>query len=127
MNKSIRWVAITNKHGVQLAEKYREALEPLLTRQETEEYVSHTIARHKKRMKFELKIGQLEYALVKYEKVIRAIIPITNNNYYLLISVDIEETDFDRIIMKEINPFVESQKHKLNSKDEVSELESSKI
>ena len=55
-------------------------------------------------MKFELKIGQLEYALVKYEKVIRVIIPITNNNYYLLISVDIEETDFDRIIMKEINP-----------------------
>ena len=42
------------------------------------------------------------------------------NNYYLLISVDFEETDFDRIIMKEINPFLESQKHKLNSKDEVS-------
>jgi len=57
---------------------------------------------------------------VKYEKVIRAFIPITNNNYYLLISIDFEETNFDRIIMKQINPFVESQKHKLNSKDEVS-------
>ena len=55
---------------------------------------------------------------MKYEKIIRAIIPITNNNYYLLISVDFEETDFDRIIMKEINPFLESQKHRLNSKDE---------
>jgi hypothetical protein len=120
LNKSIRWVGITNEHGVQLAEKYREALQPLLTRQENEEYASHTIARHKKRIKFESKIGQLDYALVKYEKIIRAIIPITNNNYYLLISVDFEETDFDRIIMKEINPFLESQKHKLNSKDEVS-------
>ena len=120
MNKSIRWVGITNEHGVQLAEKYREALQPLLTRQENEEYASHTIARHKKRIKFQSKIGQLDYALVKYEKIIRAIIPITNNNYYLLISVDFEETDFDRIIMKEINPFLESQKHKLNSKDEVS-------
>jgi hypothetical protein len=120
LNKSIRWVGITNEHGVQLAEKYREALQPLLTRQENEEYASHTIARHKKRIKFQSKIGQLDYALVKYEKIIRAIIPITNKNYYLLISVDFEETDFDRIIMKEINPFLESQKHKLNSKDEVS-------
>lgn len=120
LNKSIRWVGITNKDGVQLAEKYREALQPLLTRQETEEYASHTIARHKKRIKFELKIGELDYALVKYEKVIRAFIPITNNNYYLLISIDFEETNFDRIIMRQINPFVESQKHKLNSKDEVS-------
>lgn len=120
MNKSIRWVGITNEHGVQLAEKYREALQPLLTRQENEEYASHTITRHKKRIKFQSKIGQLDYALVKYEKIIRAIIPIANNNYYLLISVDFEETDFDRIIMKEINPFLESQKHKLNSKDEVS-------
>ncbi|MGA9153922.1 MAG: hypothetical protein WBZ36_25360, partial [Candidatus Nitrosopolaris sp.] len=79
-----------------------------------------TIARHKKRIKFESKIGELDYALVKYEKVIRAFIPITNNNYYLLISIDFEETNFDRIIMRQINPFVESQKHKLNSKDEVS-------
>lgn len=120
LNKSIRWVGITNKDGVQLAEKYREALQPLLTRQETEEYASHTIARHKKRIKFESKIGELDYALVKYEKVIRAFIPITNYNYYLLISIDFEETNFDRIIMRQINPFVESQKHKLNSNDEVS-------
>jgi hypothetical protein len=119
LNKSIRWVGITNKHGIQLAEKYREALQPLLTRQENEEYASHTIARHKKRIKFESKIGQLDYALVKYEKVIRAIIPITGN-YYLLVSLDSVEPEFDRIIIKEIKPFVESQKHKLNSIDEVS-------
>jgi hypothetical protein len=59
LNKSIRWVDITNKDGVQLAEKYREALQPLLTRQETEEDPSHTTARHKKRIKFESKIGGL--------------------------------------------------------------------
>ena len=99
--------------------KNREALQPLLTRQENEEYASHTIARHKKRIKFESKIGQLDYALVKYEKVIRAIIPITGN-YYLLVSLDSVEPEFDRIIIKEIKAFVESQKHKLNSIDEVS-------
>jgi hypothetical protein len=114
LNKSIRWVGIINKDGIQLAEKYREALQPLLTRQENEEYASHTIARHQKRIKFESKIGRLDYALVKYEKVIRAVIPITGN-YYLMVSLDSVEPEFDRIIIKEINPFVESQKHKLNS------------
>ena len=114
LNKSIRWVGIINKYGVQLAEKYREALQPLLTRRENEEYASHTIARHKERIKFESKIGRLDYALVKYEKVIRAIIPIIGN-YYLMVSLDSVEPEFDRIIIKEIKPFVESQKHKLNS------------
>ena len=47
--------------------------------------------------------------MVKYEKVIRAIIPITND-YYLLIALDVEEKDFDRIIMEKIIPFIEGEK-----------------
>ncbi|MGB7953838.1 MAG: hypothetical protein WCF23_07635 [Candidatus Nitrosopolaris sp.] len=77
---------------------------------EVSNFASHTITRHKKRAKFEPKIGALDYALVKYEKVIRAIIPITND-YYLLIALDVEEKDFDRIIMEKIIPFIEGEKH----------------
>ena len=110
LNKSNRWVGVTNEIGVQLIEKYRKGLMSLLTREENEEYASHTIARHKKRLKFEPKIGPLDYALVKYEKLLRAIIPITND-YYLLVSLDIEEKDFDRIIMEKIIPFIEGEKH----------------
>ena len=99
LNKSNRRVGVTNEIGVQLIEKYRKGLMSLLTREENEEYASRTIARHKKRLKFEPKIGPLDYALVKYEKLIRAIIPITND-YYLLVSLDIEEKDFDSIIME---------------------------
>lgn len=47
--------------------------------------------------------------MVKYEKVIGAIIPITND-YYLLIALDVEEKDFDRIIMEKIIPFIEGEK-----------------
>jgi len=110
LNKSNRRVGVTNEIGVQLIEKYRKGLMSLLTREENEEYASRTIARHKKRLKFEPKIGPLDYALVKYEKLIRAIIPITND-YYLLVSLDIEEKDFDRIIMEKIIPFIEGEKH----------------
>ena len=36
---------------------------------------ANTIARHKERIKYEPKIGKLEYSLVKYEKVNRIIDP----------------------------------------------------
>jgi len=110
LNRSNRWAGVTNEIGIQLIEKYRTGSKAFLNREENEEYASHTITRHKKRAKFEPKIGALDYALVKYEKVIRAIIPITND-YYLLIALDVEEKDFDRIIMEKIIPFIEGEKH----------------
>lgn len=110
LNKSNRWVSVTNETGLQLIEKYREGLGAFLNKEENEEYASHTIARHKKRLKFEPKIGSMNYALVKYEKVIRGIIPITND-YFLLIALEVEEKDFDRIIMEKIIPFIEGEKH----------------
>ena len=110
LDKSNRWVCVTNDIGVQLIERYREGLGAFLSKEENEEYSSHTIARHKKRLKFEPKIGPLDYALVKYEKVLRSFIPITND-YYLLVALDVEEKDFDRIIMEKIIPFVEGEKH----------------
>jgi len=103
LNKSIRWVSITNEDGIQISEKYREGLKPFLTKEENEDYASHTMDRHRKRLKFQPKLGELEYALVKYESVNRAIIPI-NKNYYLLIAIDIGENDIDKIIMEKVIP-----------------------
>lgn len=102
-HKSIRWVGITNEDGIQISEKYREGLKPFLTKEENEDYASHTLDRHKKRLKFQPKLGELEYALVKYESVNRAIIPI-NKNYYLLIAIDIEENAVDKLIMDKVMP-----------------------
>ena len=102
-HKSIRWVGITNEDGIQISEKYREGLKPFLTKEENEDYASHTVERHRKRLKFQLKLGELEYALVRYESVNRAIIPI-NKNYYLLIAIDVEENDVDKIIVEKVIP-----------------------
>lgn len=103
LHKSIRWVSITNEDGIQISEKYRGDLKPFLTKEENEDYASHAMDRHRKRLKFQPKLGELEYALVKYESVNRAIIPI-NKNYYLLIAIDIEENDIDKIIMEKVIP-----------------------
>jgi len=109
LNKSIHWVGIANQLGMIIKETYREDLRPLLTNEENLEYAANTIARHKERIKYEPKIGKLEYTLVKYEKVNRIMIPLNNNNNYLLFSLDVEEIDYDKIIKEKIIPFIEGQ------------------
>lgn len=110
LHKSIRWIGITNKFGVLLNAEYREGLKPILTEEENEEYASSTITRQKTRIKFEPQIGRLIYAVGKYEKMNRATIPV-NANYYILIALDVEVNNFDEIIMKEVIPLVEKEKH----------------
>jgi hypothetical protein len=113
-HKSIRWVGVTNKDGIQISEKYRQGLKPFLTKDENEDYASHTMDRHRKRLKFEPKLGELEYAMVKYESVNRAIIPI-NKNYYLLIAIDIGENDVDKIIMEKVIPSARKREREVGS------------
>ena len=73
----------------------------LLTDEENEEYAASAIARQKTRGKYEPKIGRLEYACGRYEKLVRATIPLTEN-LYLLLTFDPAETEFDTIISKRI-------------------------
>jgi hypothetical protein len=113
-HRSVRWVGITNGDGIQISEKYREGLKPFLTKEENDDYASHTMERHRKRLKFEPKLGELEYALVKYESVYRAIIPI-NKNYYLLIAIDIGENDVDKIIMEKVIPSARKREREVGS------------
>ena len=83
----------------------------LLTEEENEEYASSTITRHTTRTKFESKTGKVIYAFGRYQKLNRATIPI-NDNYFLLLALDIEEKNFDQIIMEKVIPLLERQKDK---------------
>jgi len=111
LDKSIRWVGLINREGLILNEKYRDDLHPLLTEEENEEYASNAISRQKTRSKFEEKIGKLIYAFGKYEKLNRATIPI-NGNYFLLLSIDSDELNFDKIIMDKVLPLINETKEK---------------
>jgi hypothetical protein len=56
LDKSIRWIGITNQNGFIINEKYREGLKLLLNKEENQESAINTINRHKTRTKFEPKI-----------------------------------------------------------------------
>jgi len=106
---SIRWVGLVNKNGVLLTQKVRDGVKLLLTEEENEEYAASAIARQKTRGKFEPKIGKMEYAFGRYDKLLRATLPI-NENYYALITFDVEEKNFDSIIMEKIVPLIDQNK-----------------
>jgi hypothetical protein len=104
---SIRWAGIVNDNGVILSSKQRKGLEPILTQQDNEEYAVSAITRYKTRTKFEAKTGRLRYAFGRYEGLSRVTIPMTLN-FYLLLTMDREERDFDSMIMGRIFPLVHS-------------------
>lgn len=111
IDDSVRWVGIADRNGTLINERYREGLVLLLTEEENEEYASNAISRQRSRVKFEPKIGRLIYAFGKYENVNRVTIPI-NENYYLLLTLDSKEKNFDAIIMSKILPTINQTKEK---------------
>jgi hypothetical protein len=112
----IRWVGIANKFGVLVSVEQRQDLHPLLSEEENEEYASATITRQKTRTKFEPKVGKLVYAAARYQKLNRATIPI-NDDYYLLISFDIELKNFDDLIMEKVLPLVMKERDSFKDND----------
>jgi hypothetical protein len=108
-DKSIRWAGVVNKTGVILVQKVQEGVKLLLSDEENEEYAASAISRQKTRGRFESKIGKMLYAFGRYEKLHRATIPI-NENYYLLITLEVNQKNFDSIIMDKIMPLIAEHK-----------------
>ena len=91
-----------------------------MNEQETSHYALQAVLRAATREDFESKIGKLEYSIGKYERLIRATVPIrlfgSNDDddnqskfYYLLISFDLRSAVID-IIEDKVMPFVEKNK-----------------
>jgi hypothetical protein len=114
LDPSIRWVGISDNTGILLNVVYKEGVTLLLSDEENEEYASNAIKRHKTRITFESKMGKMNYAVGRYEKLIRVTIPI-DSNYYLLITLDVEAKDYDNIIIEKVIPFVEKEKERFPS------------
>ena len=117
LDNSIRFVGIANNLGSLIATSYRNGLTPLMNEQETSHYAIQVVLRAATREDFESKIGRLEYSIGKYEKLIRATVPIrlfgSNDDqskfYYLLISFDLKSAVID-IIEDKVMPFVEKDR-----------------
>ena len=116
LDPSVRWMGIANKFGVLLNAEHREGLEQLMTDEENEEYAALTVSRHKTRIKFQPKIGDLIYAVGKYERVIRATIRI-NEDYFLLLTLDIDAKDYDSILVDKVIPLLKERRNEFVDKD----------
>jgi len=86
-----------------------------MSEEESEEYAAAAVSRYRTRVKFQTKIGKLNYAVGRYENVTRVTVPISNE-YFVLLTVD-KEINYDDIILKKIIPFLEKNKSKFNSEN----------
>lgn len=81
-DSSIRFAGIANQMGNLIEAVYREGLQPLMDKQETEHYTIQTVLRASTRGTFEDKIGKQRYAIAVYEKLVRATVPILMTGHH---------------------------------------------
>jgi hypothetical protein len=109
-DRSIRWVGITDQNGIIINERDRKGLKPFLTIEENHDFAVNTITRHKTRLKFQPKMGELTYTFRRYTKMSRCLIPINNReNNYLILNMDFDQYDFDKIIIEKIIPLIKEK------------------
>jgi len=108
----IRSAAIADHLGHLMATAYRQGLVPLLTNEESSRAAAQAAIRAATRNKFNSKIGKLQFSLSRYEKLVRATVPIKNGEkakFMLLLTFDIE-AEADSIILKRILPCLDENK-----------------
>src|SRR5579883_910725 len=108
LDGAIRFSGISNHLGQLVSTSYREVLVPLMTREETERYAIQAAIRAATRETFEAKIGELQYSVSRYARLVRATIPIKvakKTKFLLLLSFDID-AEADSIISKKVWPAI---------------------
>jgi len=120
VNPAIRFTGMADEDGELLAFSERKALSPLLTPEERAQYAITAATRQYTRLRWESHLGKINYASSHYAKLIRATVPITDDNnmlsYVLLMSFDVGTSDFHNIIMKRVIPLVNDYRRLLNEK-----------
>jgi hypothetical protein len=114
LDNSIRFIGIANNLGSLVATAYRSGLTPLMDNQETSHYGIQAVLRAVTREDFESKVGKLEYSIGKYERLIRATIPVQlfgkeddeSKFYYLLLSFDLNSNVMD-VIENKVMTFIQ--------------------
>jgi len=123
LDSSIRFAGFADEDGKILAVSERKGLKALLTPEERAQYAITAATRQYTRLRWEYLLGKIYYASSHYASLIRATIPITNDNsrlsYVLLLSFDVGTENFHEIIMKRIMPLVKKNTTRLLKEVEV--------
>ena len=106
---AIRFVGIADEDGNLEAEAERKGLKAVFSRDQRAEYAITAANRQTTRLRWEYLLGKISYATSHYEKLIRATIPIADENrrlsYVVFVSFD-PTTKVDEIIPKKIIPLI---------------------
>lgn len=111
LDKSIRFVGIADADGKLVAVAERRGLKAIMTPEERAQYAITAATRQFTRLRWEYLLGKIGYASSYYAKLIRATIPIADENsrlyYVMLLSFDVSAGDLVHgIITKKILPIV---------------------
>jgi len=117
LDKSIRFAGIADGDGHLVAIAERKGLKPLLNPEERAQYAITAATRQYTRLRWEYLLGKINYAMSNYAKLVRATIPIADENsrlyYVLLLSFDRETGQgVHEIIMEKIIPLVRKNTNK---------------
>lgn len=117
LDTAIRFAGIADEDGKLKSIAERPGLDPLLTPEERAQYAITAATRQYTRLRWEYMLGKIKYASSKFEKLIRATIPITDEystlSYVLLLSFDPSTQNFHQIIVEKIIPLININKSKL--------------
>lgn len=109
LDPTIRFVGIAGEDGTIEADAEREGLQAIFSPDQRAEYAITAANRQATRLRWEYLLGKIQYATSHYEKLIRATIPIADENrrlsHVILVSFD-TNADVHNIITKKINPLI---------------------
>ncbi len=110
LDPKIRFAGIADGDGKLEGTAERNSLKPLLNLEERAQYAITAATRQYTRLRWEYLLGKISYASSHYTKLIRATIPIADENsrlsHVLLLSFDSDAGNFHEIITKKIIPLV---------------------
>jgi hypothetical protein len=106
---AIRFAGIADEEGILEAEAERKGLKAVFSPDQRAEYAITAANRQATRLRWEYLLGKISYATSHYEKLIRATIPIADENrrlsHVVLVSFD-SYANADEIIKKKIIPLI---------------------
>ena len=110
LDPAIRFVGVTDEHGLLVSTSERKNLDPLLNSEETQQYAITAATRQYTRVRWQSLLGKIDYTCSHYDKLLRATIPITDHEHHLMYVIiftfDVQTPNFHEIIMKKIIPLI---------------------
>ena len=102
LDNKIRFAGIADEDGKLESMAERPGLNPLLTPEEKVQYAITAATRQSQDLRWEYMLGKIQYASSKFEKLMRATIPITDEysklSYVLLLSFDPDTANLHQLL-----------------------------